>query len=85
MSGNQWCDVDDHGLKVCSPKLEYFYDDGRIANNPNLSGYGVRTGEYTRTGESQAAGRFANTGVASFTTPDGWEDALLILSALAER
>jgi len=38
-----------------------------------------------RTGESQAAGRLANTGVASFTTPDGWEDALLVLSALAER
>ncbi|MFC1718022.1 putative collagen-binding domain-containing protein, partial [Candidatus Poribacteria bacterium] len=38
-----------------------------------------------RTGESQAAGSFANTGVASFTTPDGWEDALLVLSALAER
>lgn len=38
-----------------------------------------------RTGESQAARRFANTGVASFITPDGWEDALLVLSALAER
>ncbi len=38
-----------------------------------------------RTGESQAAGHFPNTGVASFTTPDGWEDALLVLSALAER
>jgi hypothetical protein len=38
-----------------------------------------------RTGESQAAGRFANTGVASFATPDGWEDALLVLSAVAER
>jgi hypothetical protein len=38
-----------------------------------------------RTGESQAAGRFANTGVASFATPDGWEDALLVLSALAGR
>lgn len=37
-----------------------------------------------RTGESQAAGRFANTGVASFTTPDGWEDALLVLSASAK-
>ena len=38
-----------------------------------------------RTGESQPAGHFANTGVVSFTTPDGWEDALLVLSALAER
>jgi hypothetical protein len=38
-----------------------------------------------RTGGSQDAGRFVNTGVASFSTPDGWEDALLVLSALAER
>jgi len=34
-----------------------------------------------RTGESVAAGSFSNTGVESFTTPDGWEDALLILEA----
>jgi hypothetical protein len=33
-----------------------------------------------RTGASQAAGRVAYTGVASFATPDGWEDALLVLS-----
>jgi hypothetical protein len=33
-----------------------------------------------RTGESQTAGRFTNVGVMSFTTPDGWEDALLVLS-----
>jgi hypothetical protein len=38
-----------------------------------------------RTGESQDAGRTANSGVASFSTPDGWEDALLVLSALGER
>jgi hypothetical protein len=38
-----------------------------------------------RTGESQPARRFADAGVASFITPDGWEDALLVLSALAER
>jgi len=35
-----------------------------------------------RTGESQAAGRFVNTGIASFSTPDGWEDALLVLTSL---
>jgi hypothetical protein len=27
-------------------------------------------------------GRLANTGVKSFSTPDGWEDALLILEAV---
>ena len=34
-----------------------------------------------RTGESVAIGRFANTGVESFATPAGWEDALLTLEA----
>jgi len=34
-----------------------------------------------RTGESVATGSFTNTGIASFSTPDGWEDALLILEA----
>jgi len=37
----------------------------------------------TRTGESVAAGSFSNTGIESFSTPDGWEDALLILEASA--
>jgi hypothetical protein len=32
-----------------------------------------------RTGQSQAAGRFSNSGAESFSTPDGWEDAVLIL------
>jgi hypothetical protein len=34
-----------------------------------------------RTGESLAMGCFSNTGVASFSTPAGWEDALLTLEA----
>lgn len=38
-----------------------------------------------RTGVSQAAGRFANAGVASFSTPDGWEDALLVLEVPDKR
>jgi hypothetical protein len=36
-----------------------------------------------KTGESVAVGSFSNTGVESFSTPDGWEDALLILEASA--
>jgi hypothetical protein len=32
-----------------------------------------------RTGRPQAIGSFANAGVKSFSTPDGWEDALLVL------
>lgn len=36
-----------------------------------------------RTGNSIPAGSFSNTGIESFSTPDGWEDALLILEASA--
>jgi len=32
-----------------------------------------------KTGESKTIGRFSNSGVESFSTPEGWEDALLIL------
>jgi hypothetical protein len=32
-----------------------------------------------RTGESKAAGRLSNSGEPSFSTPEGWEDALLVL------
>ena len=37
-----------------------------------------------RSGTSQDAGRCANSGVASFATPAGWEDALLVLSVRAK-
>ena len=36
-----------------------------------------------RTGESVSAGSFSTAGVESFSTPDGWEDALLILESSA--
>jgi hypothetical protein len=32
-----------------------------------------------RTGESKPIGSFPTSGVQSFTTPDGWEDAILVL------
>lgn len=34
-----------------------------------------------RTGQSAPAGRLPNSGVEPFSTPEGWEDALLILEA----
>jgi hypothetical protein len=34
-----------------------------------------------KTGQSTPAGEFANSGVQKFTTPEGWEDALLVLEA----
>lgn len=36
-----------------------------------------------KTGEATPIGQQSNTGVKEFTTPDGWEDALLILEAAA--
>lgn len=54
MNRNHWCNVDNDGLKVSSSKLEYFYDGGRIANNPNLSGYGIRGFTNKATGESHS-------------------------------
>jgi len=37
-----------------------------------------------RTGQSVEVGHFANTGVQSFSPPDAWADALLILEASAD-
>lgn len=34
-----------------------------------------------RTGETQAAGCFASSGTQAFSTPEGWEDAVLVLEA----
>jgi hypothetical protein len=35
-----------------------------------------------KSGEATPAGSFPNAGVQSFATPDGWEDALLVLEAI---
>ena len=35
-----------------------------------------------RNGERRAVGRFANAGTAQFSTPGGWEDALLVMNTL---
>jgi hypothetical protein len=37
-----------------------------------------------RTSDSVPTGSFTNTGVRSFSTPAGWEDALLILESPAD-
>jgi hypothetical protein len=37
-----------------------------------------------RTGDSTFVGTFGPTGVVTFTTPDGWEDALLVLSVIGK-
>jgi len=38
-----------------------------------------------KTGNSSAAGSFVNTGTQSFSTPEGWEDAILILEKLGRN
>jgi hypothetical protein len=35
-----------------------------------------------KTGNSTATGSFPNTSTQSFSTPEGWEDAILILEPL---
>ena len=35
-----------------------------------------------RTGDASPIGVFGNTGLKPFTTPAGWEDALLVLEAV---
>jgi len=37
-----------------------------------------------RSGDSVAVGQFPHTGVRPFTTPDGWEDAVLVLEAVQD-
>ncbi len=34
-----------------------------------------------KTGQSTAIGQFPSTGLVPFSTPEGWEDALLVLEA----
>jgi hypothetical protein len=51
-----------------------------VQMNKIAAGAGVRAFWIDpRTGQTTAAGSFAATGVQSFSTPEGWEDALLIL------
>ena len=38
-----------------------------------------------RTGKSLSIGKIPNSGVGQFTTPDGWEDALLILESPSNK
>jgi hypothetical protein len=51
----------------------------KISGGPRVSASWINP----QTGESKAIGRFSNTGVKSFSTPEGWEDALLILEPAA--
>ena len=49
----------------------------KITTQPTVKAFWVNP----RTGEEEAIGPLAHTGVKSFTTPEKWEDALLILEA----
>lgn len=65
--------------------MVYLADKASFSINLNKLGAGKATARWIdpRTGDSVPAGSVTNTGVRSFSTPAGWEDALLILESSA--
>ena len=53
---------------------------GKLASGPHAKA----TWMDPRDGKRQPAGEFTKSSLASFSTPEGWEDALLILEAMRE-
>jgi hypothetical protein len=67
--------------------MVYLADKASFSIDLNkLAGAGKATAHWIdpRTGDSLPAGSFGNTAVPSFSTPTGWEDALLILEPSAD-
>lgn len=58
-------------------KAEFSIDMDKLAGADKAKAFWIDP----RNGQSQAIGQVANSGAKSFSTPDGWEDALLILDA----
>lgn len=58
-------------------KISFSINMNKITSSNNVNAFWIDP----KTGDSVAAGNFPNTGVKSFSTPDGWEDALLILES----
>jgi hypothetical protein len=65
--------------------MVYSADTASFSINLNKLAAGKVTARWIdpRTGDSVPAGSVTNTGVQSFSTPAGWEDALLILESSA--
>jgi hypothetical protein len=61
--------------------MVYLADKASVSINLNKFGAAKVSARWLdpRTGDATPAGSFTNTGVQSFSTPAGWEDALLLL------
>jgi len=64
-------------MVYCADKASFSIDMSKIAGK-KVNAFWVDP----RNAETAAAGDFAKSGVQSFTTPAGWEDALLILESV---
>ena len=58
-------------------KASFSIDLSKITGGSKASAFWIDP----RTGESVSLGEVPNSGVQQFTTPEGWEDALLILES----
>jgi hypothetical protein len=65
--------------------MVYLADKASFSLNLNKFGAAKVSARWLdpRTGDATPAGSFSNTGVRSFSTPAGWEDALLLLEPAA--
>jgi hypothetical protein len=65
--------------------MVYLADKASFSLNLNKFGAAKVSARWLdpRTGDATPAGSFTNTGVQSFSTPAGWEDALLLLEPAA--
>jgi hypothetical protein len=63
-------------MVYCGAAASFAVNMGKLAGK-NVQAFWVDP----KTAESTEAGRFTNAGVQSFSTPAGWEDALLVLEA----
>lgn len=58
-------------------KCSFSIDMSKVSSAEHVNAFWVDP----KTGDSTAVGSFANEGVKAFSTPDGWDDALLVLEA----
>jgi hypothetical protein len=68
----QWLTIYLGGKSSCAVNLD------KIADGNAVKAFWIDP----RNGDASSVGTFPRTGVQSFSTPDGWEDALLILEAV---
>ena len=67
--------------------MVYLADRASFSVNMNQVAGGKASAAWIdpRTGDSTQAGTFPTTGTRDFSTPDGWEDALLLLDATSAK